>query len=85
LGKKWVIKICVPLFILKAISVIAEAFSKLTKKPSTLNRDKYKIMKQRDWTCDTLPLQQDLGFRAAYDLKRGIEECVEWYRSHNWL
>jgi nucleoside-diphosphate-sugar epimerase len=85
LGKKWVIKIRVPLFILKTVSVIAEAFSKLTKKPSTLNRDKYKIMKQRDWTCDTLPLQKDLGFRAGYDLKRGIEECVEWYRNHNWL
>jgi nucleoside-diphosphate-sugar epimerase len=85
LGKKVVIKIRIPLFVLKIISVIAENISKWTKKPSTLNRDKYKIMKQRDWTCDTLPLQQDLGFKAKYGLQRGVEECVEWYRSHGWL
>jgi nucleoside-diphosphate-sugar epimerase len=85
LGKKHVLKIRVPLFVLKTVSIIAEAFSKLTKKPSTLNRDKYKIMKQRDWTCDTLPLQQDLGFSADYDLNRGIQECTEWYRNHGWL
>jgi nucleoside-diphosphate-sugar epimerase len=85
LGKKFVLKIRIPLFILKSISVISEVISKWTKKPSTLNRDKYKIMKQRDWTCDTLPLQQDLGFKADYDLKRGIEECVEWYHRYGWL
>jgi nucleoside-diphosphate-sugar epimerase len=85
LGKKRVIKIRIPLFLLKIVSVIVEMFSKLTKKPSTLNRDKYKIMKQRDWTCDTLPLEQDLGFRADYNLKDGIEESVAWYRMSGWI
>jgi nucleoside-diphosphate-sugar epimerase len=79
LGKKRTIKIRVPLFVLKTVSILAEFFARLTKKPSTLNRDKYKIMKQRDWTCDTLPIQKELGFRADYDLERGIAECVKWY------
>lgn len=82
LGKKFTVKIRVPLFVLKGISVLSEWLAHLTKKPSTLNRDKYKIMKQRDWTCDTLPLQQDLGFKADYDLERGIAECVKWYREN---
>ena len=85
LGKKRVLKLRVPLALLKTVSIIAEAFSKITKKPSTLNRDKYKIMKRRDWTCDISPLKQDLGFQAGYDLERGIEECVTWYTSHGWL
>ncbi|GHT62262.1 NAD-dependent dehydratase [Bacteroidia bacterium] len=80
LGKKFTVKIRVPLLILKSISILAEGFAHLTKKPSTLNRDKYKIMKQRDWTCDVTPLQQELGFQADYDLERGIEECVKWYK-----
>jgi nucleoside-diphosphate-sugar epimerase len=80
LGKKFTVKIRVPLFVLKTISVLAEGIAHLTKKPSTLNRDKYKIMKQRDWTCDIMPLRQELGFEADYDLERGIAECVEWYR-----
>jgi nucleoside-diphosphate-sugar epimerase len=85
LGKKRVIRIRIPLFLLKTVSILAETFSRLTRKPSTLNRDKYKIMKLRDWTCDTTPLEQDLGFRADYDLKRGLQECVEWYRTNKWL
>jgi nucleoside-diphosphate-sugar epimerase len=82
LGKKFTVKIRVPLFILKDVSILSEWFAHLTKKPSTLNRDKYKIMKQRDWTCDILPLQQELGFRADYDLEKGIDECVKWYREN---
>jgi nucleoside-diphosphate-sugar epimerase len=82
LGKTFTISVRIPLFVLKTISVLSEGFAHLTKKPSTLNRDKYKIMKQRDWTCDVFPLQRDLGFRADYDLERGIAECVEWYRGN---
>ncbi len=85
LGKKCVLKIKVPLWLLKIISVVAGEISKMTGKPSTLNRDKFKIMKQRDWTCDTLPLEKDLHFKADYDLVRGMKECVDWYRENQWL
>jgi len=85
LGKKRVLKLRVPLIVLKTVSILAEVFSKLSKKPSTLNRDKYKIMKRRDWTCDISPLKQELGFQAEYDLERGITECVDWYANHGWL
>jgi len=85
LNKKRVLKLRVPLALLKTVSITAELFSKATKKPSTLNRDKYKIMKRRDWTCDISPLIHDLDFQADYDLERGIRECVTWYTKHGWL
>ncbi len=85
IGKKHVISIKVPLWILKTVSVIAESISKLTKKPSTLNKDKYKIMKQRNWECDIQPLIDDLGFKAQYPLKKGLEESVKWYKENGWL
>lgn len=85
LGKKHVLSIKVPLFILKLISVIAESISKITKKPSTLNRDKYKIMKQRNWECDIEPLAQDLHFTPQYNLERGLTESVNWYKENGWL
>ncbi|MDR0769063.1 MAG: NAD(P)-dependent oxidoreductase [Dysgonamonadaceae bacterium] len=81
LGKKFTVKIRVPLFVLKAVCIFAESIARRTKKPSTLNRDKYIIMKQRDWTCDNMPLRRELGFEADYDLEKGIAECVKWYRS----
>ena len=85
LGMILVIRIKVPLFLLKIISIIAEELSKLTKKPSTLNRDKFKIMKQRDWTCDVQPLIDDLDFKADYNLEQGMSECIEWYKENNWI
>lgn len=85
LGKKYVLSIKVPLGILKFISVIAENISHITKKPSTLNRDKYKIMKQRNWECDIEPLIQDLRFIPRYNLEQGLKESVNWYKENGWL
>lgn len=85
IGKKCVLSIKVPLWLLKIISVAAESISKLTKKPSTLNQDKYKIMKQRNWECDITPLVNDFGFDPEYKLKKGLIESVEWYKDNGWL
>ncbi len=85
LGKRYVIRIKVPLAVLKVLSIVAEEISRITHRPSTLNRDKYKIMKQRDWTCDIEPLKQDLDFRADYDLEKGIQETVAWCKENHWL
>ena len=85
IGKKHVLSLKVPLWLLRVISSIAENISRLTKKPSTLNRDKYKIMKQRNWECDITPLSNDLRFSPKYNLKKGLEESIKWYKENGWL
>jgi nucleoside-diphosphate-sugar epimerase len=85
LGKRFVLNIKIPLGALKAVSVLSEEWSKRSGKPSTLNRDKYKIMRQRNWTCDTAPLVNDLGFKPKYRLYEGLQESVAWYRQNGWL
>ena len=49
-------------------------------RPSTLNTDKYKIMKQRNWNADPSEAQNDFGFVAAHSLEDGIRLTVEAYR-----
>ena len=85
LGVKHVLHIKAPLWLLKVISAVAEAFSKLTHKPSTLNGDKYRIMCQRNWQCDITPLRQDLGYEPEWPLERGVKECIQWYKDNKWL
>ena len=85
LGKKYVLPLHVPLWVLKGISVVAESGAAFLGKASTLNRDKYRIMKQRNWICDVSPLQQELDFSPDYDLERGVRESVTWYRQNGWL
>ena len=85
LGVKHVLHIKAPLWFLRVVSAVAECFSHITGKPSTLNGDKYRIMRQRNWQCDISPLKTDLGFEPQWQLERGVRECMEWYKANKWL
>ena len=85
LGKKFVIPVTCPLWVVKRVCPIAEWIGKVTLKASTLNRDKYKILKQRNWLCDTSDARRDFGFNPQYSLREGIREAIAWYRQAGWL
>lgn len=85
LGKKFVIPVTCPLWVVKQVCGIAEWIGKVTLKASTLNRDKYKILKQRNWLCDTSDAQRDFAFNPQYTLRDGIREAIAWYREAGWL
>lgn len=85
LGNPWMIRLVCPLFLLKAISFVAENIGRLARKTSTLNCDKYRIMKQRNWRCDISPLEKELGYVPEYPLERGVKEIIAWYKKEGWL
>ncbi len=85
LGNPFVIRIKCPLIVLKVVSLLAEFISTLTKRPSTLNSDKYKIMKQRNWQCDITPAVKEIGYSPEYNLERGVSESIAWYIEEGWL
>jgi UDP-glucose 4-epimerase len=85
LGIKRVLHIKAPVWFLWVVSACAGWVSRLRGKPGTLNSDKYKIMKQRNWLCDTLPAETELGFKAEYTLAAGTKETIEWYKEEKWL
>ncbi|MBD5331171.1 MAG: NAD(P)-dependent oxidoreductase [Bacteroides sp.] len=80
LGRKFVIPIRLPLWALYGASVVAEKIGVLRMKPSTLNRDKYRIMKQRNWNCSVDEAVADFGFSPKYSLADGIHQTVLAYR-----
>ena len=85
IGKKMVVPVRVPVWGLKVVSVIAEKIGMLRLKPSTLNSDKYHIMKQRNWNADVSKAEREFGFRADVDLEEGVRRSVEWYRKEGWM
>jgi nucleoside-diphosphate-sugar epimerase len=85
LGNPWLVRIKCPLIILKCISLLAEFGAKCIGKTSTLNSDKYNIMKQRNWRCDISPLVDELGYHPEYLLERGVKETMAWYKKEGWL
>lgn len=85
LRKKNVLRLKIPLFLVKPAAFISEKTAALFGKATTFNSDKYRIMKQRNWACDITPLKEDINFQPAYRLKEGVMKTVEWYRKEGWL
>lgn len=85
LDKRFVIRLTAPLWLGRVACSIGSLYSRLTGKAVTLNNDKYRILSQRNWLCDTEPLVSELGFKADYDLARGTRETIAWYLAEGWL
>lgn len=84
-GKKHVVGIAMPLWGVKVVSAIAEKWGVARMKPSTLNRDKFNIMKQRNWAVDITKAREGFGFSPEVDLREGVRRAVEWYKREGWL
>ncbi|NLA62079.1 MAG: NAD(P)-dependent oxidoreductase [Bacteroidales bacterium] len=85
LNKKRVLRLKIPLFMVKAASHVSEKIGEALNKPVTFNTDKYKIMKQRNWVCDITPLKEELNFTPKVYLEEGVEKTVAWYKEKGWL
>lgn len=79
LGGKWVVPVRLPMWAVYVASVAAEKLGSLKGQASTLNRDKYRIMKQRNWNCDVSEAVNDFGFKVRFPLEKGIELTVKEY------
>lgn len=79
LGGRFVIPVKLPLWAVYAASAVAEEIGRARMKPSTLNRDKYKIMRQRNWSCDISDAKRDFGFAPQFPLERGLHLTVQAY------
>lgn len=85
IGRRHVVGVPMPLWAVKAVSVIAEKIGVVRGKPSTLNRDKFNIMKQRNWAVDISKARDEFGFNPTVSLREGVEKAVEWYKREGWL
>ena len=68
-----------PMWTVWVVSAAAEKLAAARGKTSTLNTDKYKIMRQRNWNCDISDAKRDFGFAPQWSLDRGIAETVRAY------
>jgi dihydroflavonol-4-reductase len=85
LGSPWWLRMRAPLWILKVITSIGELVSHITGKTSALNRDKYNILKQRNWRCNIEPAMDELGYHPQYNLEKGVELTIKWYKENGWI
>lgn len=85
LGSPWWFRIKSPLWLLKAITSAGELISHVTGKMTALNKDKYNILRQRNWRCNIEPAMDELGYHARVDLKKGVDLTIKWYKENGWI
>jgi len=84
LNKK-AVTIKVPTALVRGIAGINEVIGKVIGKIPTLNLEKAKFLESLNWKCDILPLKKDFNFTPEYDLEKGLEETIAWYKREGWI
>ena len=85
MGVSWALPIKIPCTLVKGLAYTLDTVCGWFGKTPTLNKDKYNILSATNWKCEVEPLYNDLGFKADYNLERGLKESIEWYRKEKWL
>jgi nucleoside-diphosphate-sugar epimerase len=83
-GKR-AVHVNVPLPLLQGVAFFTEVFSKMTKKPNIVSRQKIIEMKQDFWICTPAKAQRDFKWQAKIEIEDGIKETLSWYVANHWL
>jgi nucleoside-diphosphate-sugar epimerase len=75
----------VPLPVARAVGYAAEIWSRLTRKPGIVSREKIREAQCRWWICDTRRANAELGFQAKTSLDTGLALALAWYKQAGWL
>ncbi len=75
----------IPLRAVKTIAAIADKWSKVTRRPSIINRQKVDELVPDFWLCSSQKIKKHLGFEAPTDLETGVTQTLQWYVEQKWL
>ncbi|OKS86782.1 NAD-dependent epimerase/dehydratase family protein [Mucilaginibacter polytrichastri] len=79
------IKFHLPVTFVKLVASITEKISYLSSNTPALNLDKLNELLGTNWACSIEAAKQELGFYPRYNLDKGLEETIKWYKEHKWL
>ena len=85
LGSPWWLRITAPTWVLRILTFFGEYAGRISGKVTVLNKDKYNILKQRNWRCDITPARKELGYEPKVKLKEGVRTTITWYKENGWL
>ena len=85
LGRPWWIRITAPIWLLRIVTTCGEYWGRMTRQMTALNKDKFNILRQRNWRCDIEPARRELGFEPQVKLEEGVRRSVKWYKEKGWI
>ncbi len=83
--KNKTIHVPIPLGLVKSIAFFSEQWSKLTKQPSIVNKQKIAELLPDFWICSPQKIKKELGFEAPTTLEKGVAMTLQWYLDEGWF
>ncbi|MGC8869765.1 MAG: NAD-dependent epimerase/dehydratase family protein [Brevinematia bacterium] len=84
LGKRFVLRVPIPISILYTSAFLNTLISKLTNQTSMFNFEKVNEIKN-SWVCSPQRIIQDTGMKYEYSLEKGLEETIKWAKDNKLL
>ena len=85
MGVRGVVRVTAPVALLQLVCAVSGGIARMAGRTTTLNSDKFRILRQRNWQCDLGPTVSDLGYVPRYSLERGVNETINWYKEQKWI
>jgi nucleoside-diphosphate-sugar epimerase len=81
----WTVPLPLPATLLWPVCAFRELWSRLTRKVSLLNLQKFAELRASGWVCDPSRLARETGYECKTMLKDGVAQTLAWYRQNHWL
>ncbi|NRF40044.1 NAD(P)-dependent oxidoreductase [Pedobacter foliorum] len=78
-------KFHLPVPVVGAMASVMDFIYKNRKDTPTLNKEKMAELTAINWACNIDQAKLDLGYSPKFDLEKGLNDTVKWYKDNNWL
>jgi nucleoside-diphosphate-sugar epimerase len=75
----------VPVAAANTVAFFSEMWSRISRNPAIISREKVAEACCRGWTCDPTRAAADFGFEAPTPLAAGLAKTLAWYKEAGWL
>ena len=77
--------IVIPELLLVFLSRISETLAWFSLKPALFDRQRVIDICQTSWVASPKAFFESHAFQPKYNLEKGLEETIDWYKKNNWL
>jgi nucleoside-diphosphate-sugar epimerase len=75
----------VPYWFAYGIASVIEFSARIRGKPTILDRQKMKELREQYWTASNQKLSSQLGFSPGLSVEQGLRITYDWYKENQWF
>ena len=83
-GKK-ALNLSVPYTVAYGVASVIELTARIRRKPTILDREKMKEIREQFWTASNHKLRSQLGFSPKLSAEEGLKITYNWYKKSSWI